>query len=333
MFKIKLQPTVNVSSNQPIVFSLPGFVNSLSKLNIHITGPDRDMIQSSMGQWNATTSELTLVPAIQIPADKLLDIQIEESQGFILPRSLYENHSDLLVESVGNIKKTSVMRSPKVGSGPLTSPPHLICMMQHERGTKTVEPICNNAADCDPPLTDPCNAEDLARCGCSMLSPADELQPIRIQGFNLEITDKLAFMPEEHLCGTATTSILSSFSMPTNVTVDDKGTLLEYSGISSLDTGYFRMCVTHLGEIFDVGKVVVRPSCQLSYVMVDGVCVQHCPKTKVPTAGACLRDPVAGEEWDNVHSSALHRLLPRRLNRPPPLRLRLCGHRRASARA
>merc|ERR1719277_1208100 len=144
------------------------------------------MIQASMGQWNATTSQLTLVPADKIPADTLVDIVIEESQGFILPGALYENDQNLLIESLGNILKSPVKKSPKVGSGPTTTPPHQICMMQHERGTKTLDPICEAAADCDPPLTDPCNTEELERCGCSFLS--QELEPIRIQGFNLEVT-------------------------------------------------------------------------------------------------------------------------------------------------
>lgn len=33
-------------------------------------------------------------------------------------------------------------------------------------------------------------------------------------------------------------------------------------------------------------------------VMVDGVCVQHCPKSTVPRVGDCLEDPVASEDWD-----------------------------------
>jgi hypothetical protein len=45
--------------------------------------------------------------------------------------------------------------------------------------------------------------------------------------------------------------------------------------------------------MYDVGKIVVRPSCPGNLVLVDGVCVNDCPKTKVPIAGDCLRDPLA----------------------------------------
>merc|ERR1719359_1116410 len=49
----------------------------------------------------------------------------------------------------------------------------------------------------------------------------------------------------------------------------------------------------HVGQMFDVGKIVVRPSCVTPLVLVDGVCVNDCPGTKVPIAGDCLRDPEA----------------------------------------
>jgi len=311
LFKIRLQPTVNISETQPIVMNLPGFRNSLSKLNIHVTGPGRELIRDSMAQWNATTSELRLYPVEggKILADTIVELQIQESQGFILPSALHANDTNLQIRSENNIPAAPVLMSPKVGSGPTTSPPHLFCMYQHERGTKTSVPICTAAVDSYPPLTDPCNEEELERCGCSLLSP--EIQPIRIQGFNLDTDDVITFLPEEQLCGSKADGVLSSFAMPNNITVSADKDILEFHGISSIDTGYFRICIMHQGKLFDVGRVTVRPSCGDSYVMVDGVCVQHCPKTKVPTAGACLRDPVAGENWD---SQAL--MLPIRMTDP-----------------
>jgi hypothetical protein len=315
LFIIKLQPTVNLTSSSPIQLTLPGFRNSLSKLNIHITGPSRGLIEDSMGQWNATTSQLTLnIPEGQnIPADTLVEIQIEESQGFILPDRLHENDETLRVAALNNIDPSEPVKiSPKIGSGPTTSPPHMFCMMQHERGTKTIGPVCANAVDLDPPLEDPCDPYYWVTVGgCD--PPALELQPISIYGFNLELDDQLTFLPEAQLCGSNSGSVLSSFSIPTNVTLAEDKSVLQFHGISSLDTGYFRICIMHQGYIFDVGKVVVRPACEKkNYVMVDGVCVQHCPKTKVPIAGACLRDPVAGEDWD---SQAL--MLPVRMTDAP----------------
>lgn len=49
----------------------------------------------------------------------------------------------------------------------------------------------------------------------------------------------------------------------------------------------------HVGRLFEVGKVVVRPSCKTPLVLVGGTCVENCPRTKIPIAGACQHDPHA----------------------------------------
>eukprot|EP00929_Paragymnodinium_shiwhaense_P063655 TRINITY_DN31811_c0_g1_i1.p1 TRINITY_DN31811_c0_g1~~TRINITY_DN31811_c0_g1_i1.p1 ORF type:complete len:1738 (+),score=312.78 TRINITY_DN31811_c0_g1_i1:62-5215(+) len=294
--RIRLRPTVNITKDQPIILSLPGFINVLSKFNIHILGADRDKIRDSMAQWNATTSELTFQAPLEtyIPANEELNLIIQESQGFILPASLNANDTRIRVRSVDNVPVEPVKMSPMVGNGPSTG--HRFCMYQHERGTRTMQSICAAAATCVPPLTDPCNDEELARCGCNPTSV--DVRPMAIRGFNLQEADTISFLPEDQLCGTQQSEILSSFGIPTNISISADRDKAQYYGISSRDTGYFRICVEHEGMTFDVGLVTVRPLCRKPLVMVDGVCVDHCPKTKIPIAGACLRDAVAGEDWD-----------------------------------
>eukprot|EP00928_Gymnodinium_smaydae_P007329 TRINITY_DN12649_c0_g3_i2.p1 TRINITY_DN12649_c0_g3~~TRINITY_DN12649_c0_g3_i2.p1 ORF type:complete len:1560 (-),score=383.63 TRINITY_DN12649_c0_g3_i2:256-4455(-) len=297
LLKMELQPTVNITYEQPIMIVLPGFVNSLSKLNIHIAGSGREFIYQSMGQWNATTSTLTMraPPTQKILAFRTLHLEIQESQGFILPKALDANDSRILIESLGNIPPQPIKDSPMVGNGPHSG--HLFCMYQHERGVRTERPICTQAQDCVPPLTDPCSPQELERCGCGPRSQI--VVPIKISGFNLQETDVLTFMPQTQLCGIGDQGIMSSFSLPNNVSVNEDRNEVSFYGISSIDTGTFRICVNHVGKIFDVGTVVVRPKCQQPMVMVDGVCVENCPKSTVPVAGNCLRDPVAGEDWDS----------------------------------
>jgi hypothetical protein len=299
--RMRLQPTVNITNAQPIVIKLPGFINSLSKLNIHIMGANRSAIDQSMAKWNATTSELKMLAPRnkKIMEYSMLELEIEESQGFILPKALDENDHKILISSgIGgsNIPPAPIKKSPMVGNGPF--PGHRFCMYQNEPGTRTIQPICTAANAADPPLTDPCSAAELARTGCS---PKSQLQePLRINGFNLQVTDTITFLPQDQLCSLgATDGILGAFNVGDNVTVsDDRGSML-FEGVTSIQTGKFRICLTHKGTaVFDVGIVHVRPNCANRMVMVDGVCVEHCPKSTVPRVGDCLEDPVASEDWD-----------------------------------
>jgi len=299
LLTMRLEPTVNITFRNAINIELPGFTNALSKNNIHITGPARDRITDSMGQWNETTSTLRLTIPFgqQIDTFTVLDFRIEESQGFLLPGELDSNDTRLRISSEGgNIKSEPIKTSPMVGDGPFTR--HMYCMMQYERGTRTEFPNCTGAIDCDPPLTDPCSNEELQRCGCTQIT--NEKFPLRVFGFNLLITDQISFLPQNMLCGSRSSSpVLSDFALPTLTQMSDARGELKYHNISSIATGHFRVCVTHAGRVFDVGKLIVRPSCRSPLVMVDGTCVEHCPKTKIPIAGDCLRDPVAAEPMDS----------------------------------
>eukprot|EP00913_Durusdinium_trenchii_P018236 g17133.t1 len=81
----------------------------------------------------------------------------------------------------------------------------------------------------------------------------------------------------------------------------DPACALSYSGptgMTSISTGIYRVCANHVGRLYDVGMVIVRPSCQVPLVLVDGACVEHCPRTKVPVAGKCIRDTMAFHALD-----------------------------------
>jgi hypothetical protein len=292
---IWLMPTVNVTDRNPIVLTLPRFrrIDSLQGKNVHLIGPARSLIKDSMAQWNQTTFQLTLNAADDgiIPAFNLMELRIQEAQGFILPPALSANDSQIIVEAEGIILPEVVKKSPMVGNGPYRF--HLFCMRQFERGVRTLNGLCEVSTRCqdpNPPLEDPCSPDEMQRCDCQPLT--EEPVNLTVNGFQLQGTDRLFFIPYEQLCTTSTTGggMLSSFSPPQHVFVSPNNSWLSYENISSVDSGYYRICMDHVGEIFDVGKIVVRPSCKTPLVLVDGVCVNDCPRTKVPIAGDCLAD-------------------------------------------
>lgn len=225
-----------------------------------------------------------------------LEFHVEESQGFTLPATLNANDTTLKIESINNMALSPIKKSPMVGNGPFTN--HRFCIIQYEKGTRTEFGICPSAADCNPPLNDPCNFEELTRCGCS---PAfSEPLPFRIAGFQLLPQDRLSFIPMDQLCSPVTTNpaLLSPFTVPSVATVSSDKSVATYPGVSSIEAGYYRICIDTVGVLFDVGFAVVRPNCGSQLVEVGGTCVDHCPKTKVPVAGACRQDPIAQATWD-----------------------------------
>jgi hypothetical protein len=232
-----------------------------------------------------------------------LEFEFTESMGFSLPRTLLENDPRLLVKSDGktgqadNIKWQPVKMSPMVGNGPYED--HKYCMYQYERGVRTTTPLCLAAVQCNPPLVDPCSKEELARCGCRPTS--DEPVDLTVNGFQLRgKQDRIAFRPFENGClDKLPAGSKSPFSPPQSVSVDDDRSVNSYQKITSMDTGKFRICITHADMIFDIGYIVVRPSCEAPLVMVDGTCVVHCTKVTVPVAGNCKRDPIVKQPWDD----------------------------------
>lgn len=183
-----------------------------------------------------------------------------------------------------------------IGDGPFEG--QRFCIYQYERGTRTQDPT--QGQDCDPPIADPCSAAELRRCDATELS--EVLLPLKILGFQLMLEDELGFIPFEQQC-TENFQSLPSFSTPQKVVRSVNRDFLEFHNISSIKTGYFRICFRHYAgrkgaagstsEVFDVGSVTVRPSCPSPLVMVEGTCVDHCPAAKIPVAGECQPDPVA----------------------------------------
>jgi len=295
-----LEPTVDIAPDNVIKIKLPGFRNKLSKRDVHVMGEGRSYIKDSLARWDEKASELKLeVTAGQIiKAFTTVHLRIEESQGFILPETLEKNDPTILISSRNNIEPPEPIKvSPMVGNGPYSG--HLICMYQYERGVRTIEPICTAAFDCDPPLIDPCSREELERCGCNVR--LDEVFPFTVKGFNLQQNDILTFVPQSELCsvGSGANGVLSSFSTPTSRTVSQDRKHIQYHNIQATGTGYFRMCVMHQGKLFDIGRVVVRPSCRNPMVLSGGACVEYCPKNKIPIAGDCRLDPLAMQPSDS----------------------------------
>mmetsp|Transcript_33263 Transcript_33263/g.88043 ORF Transcript_33263/g.88043 Transcript_33263/m.88043 type:complete len:1539 (-) Transcript_33263:138-4754(-) len=294
LLQMKLMPAVNITPGNPIIIELPGFRNSLSKQLIEVRGADRFRIASSMGRWNESTQALTLQVDSLIEAFTVLDLRLEESQGFILPARLDENDPRIMITSVGNIEREPIKKSPMVGNAP--SSYHWFCMNQYEVGVRSRDPICPSAVDCMPPLTDPCNPVELTRCGCN--PRLDQVFNLTVQGFNLRGDDQIYFLPQQTLCGGNANGpmqqMTSPFSPPLVPPVlSESKEHVAYYGISSTATGYFRLCYIHSGIVFDIGNVAVRPSCKSPQVLVGGTCVEHCPRTKIPIAGECVTDEPA----------------------------------------
>ncbi|CAK0837271.1 unnamed protein product, partial [Prorocentrum cordatum] len=313
-FTIQLRPTVDVTDANPIRLTLAAlsgaetcseypdkcFTNPIpGKINIHISGANRTMIQDAQAQWNSTSSQLTLQLASGVVMEAFTDFEIEikENQGFVLPSQLNQDDVRLTIEAIGNIPAEPVRTSPMVGNGPYAE--HRLCMYQFERGVRTTQSVCPNVEECVPPMLDPCSNAELLRCGCNVME--DSPQPLIVEGFNLQQEDKLRFLPYDISCDVdpASLYVLHPFTAPTQAIVSDDHGMVYYYEVSSITTGKFRICVDHVGVISDIGFVIVRPSCRPPLVMVDGTCVTYCPKTKIPIAGECQRDRYALEADDD----------------------------------
>lgn len=116
-----------------------------------------------------------------------------------------------------------------------------------------------------------------------------------ILGFNLQQEDSVHFLPNQQRCSFDLIGprILNPFSEPISQVVSEGQDQITYEGMTSIETGLYRVCAIHVGRLYDVGMVVVRPSCAVPLVLVDGACVEHCPRTKIPIAGKCMRDTLA----------------------------------------
>merc|ERR1719482_500924 len=241
--------------------------------------------------WDEENKELTMNARMGYTFKdfEFINLTIEESQGFILPRTLYRNDETLLVSSDNNILPEPAKTSPLVGDGPYEQQRY--CLIQYEKGTRTRNPRCRRET-CSPPIRDPCSPRELERCLCDDIEEVPG--PLEVQGFQLYAADRLLVFPEDQECSTDEWAAVSKFSIRDNPSVTPKRDLLIFPNVTSSETGYFRLCLLHFGAVFDIGTAVVRPACEpSSLVMVEGICVEHCPLTKVPIAGECRTDPVA----------------------------------------
>lgn len=132
-----LVPTVAINMGNPIIIKLSEFWNiDRAARSIHLTGRDAHLVEEATALWDQDAMELTLpiAPGKVVSEFTELNFQIEESQGFLLPRSLYKNDPRLTIRSVGNILEEPVMESPLVGDGPYDE--QLYCVYQFERGIR-----------------------------------------------------------------------------------------------------------------------------------------------------------------------------------------------------
>mmetsp|Transcript_107634 Transcript_107634/g.246399 ORF Transcript_107634/g.246399 Transcript_107634/m.246399 type:complete len:900 (+) Transcript_107634:636-3335(+) len=292
LWTITIQPTVNITEF-PIEITMPRVNNILNKRNIHLTGKDANRILAQTAYWNQTTFKLTLPvpPAQQLDAFQTFEFKIEESQGFTLPPELFKNDPGLTISNAGNILEEPVKVSPMVGDGPYAN--QRFCMYQYETGVRTGDFSRCSQDPCNPPLKDPCSQRELARCGCADLRA--EPSPMSIEGFQLYSEDDVGFVPEAQQCPEDQNLLheMQTITWSDDRTASEDQTTLVIQNISSVRTGYYRVCLMHENNVFDVGLLSVRPACESPKVLVDGTCVMYCPSTKTPIAGECQEDPAA----------------------------------------
>eukprot|EP00392_Amoebophrya_sp_AT5.2_P004862 g4871.t1 len=111
---------------------------------------------------------------------------------------------------------------------------------------------------------------------------------------------------------------LAFFSNYTSRELSQGADELTFHDVTGLETGFYRICFQHFSEIFDVGMVIMRPSCPPGKVAVDGtVCVTHCPPNTIPVAGRCENMETYGYS-DPTHfiTATLSQLRP---GRPGPI--------------
>jgi hypothetical protein len=309
LFSTNITATVDITEANPIIMHLPGFKNVLAMERIHVTGRDGHRFELPMGfgeegigsaaMWMPEQQKLKLWPKPGQPfqAFESIVFTIEESNGFILPRTLFRNDDRLMLESENNILPEPVKSSPLIGDGPYEN--QRFCLIQYEKGTRTRQPRCR-LDPCYPALVDPCSARELERCLCDELAYTPG--PLTIHGFQMYAEDVLGAIPIDQQCSqTFENHIVPGFRIRnanSEVTTDREE--LMFNNITSSVTGYFRLCVRHFEDVYDIGTATVRPSCNPSYlVMVEGICVEHCPPSKKPVAGECINDPVAQQPKDS----------------------------------
>jgi hypothetical protein len=315
MMHLHLVATVNITAKNPIVIRLPGFVNVMGYEKIHLSGRDARYVEipeTSVGSrdeivaaatWDKGREELVITPirgnddSFQFFAYNNIEVTVEESQGFILPRTLYRNDPSIQVASENNVLMEPIKVSPLVGDGPYEA--QRFCFVLYEKGTRTANPMCRRNP-CYPPIRDPCSPRELERCLCEDVLHAPT--EMTVHGFQLYAEDRLVVIPESQSCSDPNIEdhlFNGGFRVRQNPTVSFDRSTLSFPNVTTAETGYYRLCLIHFGDVFDIGSATVRPACYpSSLVMVEGICVEHCPMSKIPVAGECKTDPVAMQPVD-----------------------------------
>ncbi|KAF4710493.1 GTP-binding protein 10, partial [Perkinsus olseni] len=131
-------------------------------------------------------------------------------------------------------------------------------MINEAKYSTNVNRRCLSEPMCDPWITDPCSQRELDRCVCPSLY--EEAADLTVSGFNLYDDDRVVVIREDDECTADVESRMSqAWSIPEAPTVDEAKTQLSFA------------------NVFDVGRIVVRPSCEAPHVMVQGTCLKHCP--------------------------------------------------------
>ena len=290
---IAFSASVNIQTSSAVQLTLPGFRNIYSeKRNFHVTGPSAYNVSSSV--WNPVSGILTIGFSTTVHSGTLVNLTIAESEGFTLPPSLYANDTSLLISSVNNIVSSPIKISPIVGDGPYSN--QLVCMYQYERGIRfhvndEIKYPLNRQCTDSCVMSDPCSAAELNRCGCTgwKRSPGGFV----LSGFNLAMDDKVSFVASTEECSFVNFGASLDWQVPSApIESESTSSSLIFENVRSLKTGDYKICVNHLGGLFDAGKVVVRSGCDSPLVLVDGICLSHCPNDRIPLNGDCIIDSV-----------------------------------------
>ena len=283
MLSLTLKASVGLWPGDELVVALPGFSRldssaALGDVTVKIGGAAVSLTAVS---WTAPEAKLRITLGDMVPAATLFELKAAEAVGFVLPAALAENAASLTVGVTGSIAVAPIKLSPLVGDGPAVG--QTFCLFQFETAPRThVGPACD-CADADP-----CVSADLAKCGCpsTLLDVTKGTLPsFQITGFNLRTSDSLSFVQFGRKCDSE--QLRTAFQVSGTPVASTEA--LSFPSVRALEPGRYTVCLDHLGTVFSVGSVTVRPKCAPPLVGLNGACFRHCPSGSVPRFGECRR--------------------------------------------
>eukprot|EP00397_Hematodinium_sp_SG-2012_P001723 GEMP01001728.1.p1 GENE.GEMP01001728.1~~GEMP01001728.1.p1 ORF type:complete len:818 (+),score=93.25 GEMP01001728.1:2094-4547(+) len=290
LFKMTLMPTVDIGADHTIFLTLPGFTNVLGKANIHLTGTSAHLLLRSSALWVENTTTLSFAPFgnLVLKAFDSIELEIQESQGFVLPSKLRRNDPTLMIYSMNNILQEPIKESMLVGSGP--DKKQRVCAYQSETGVRTRNPYCENL-NCPTKSIDACSKIELEKCGCNSFLTMTPV-PLVISGFQFMPEDSIHFVQIAETCNDETKFLELADKGDTTTTISADTDTFGLHGLATSRTGNYRICFQHRGLIEDIGIITIRAVCKSPLVLVGNTCVSNCPKTRIPIFGECQRDLV-----------------------------------------